>query len=349
MPAPPLPPARSWPPRVHVAETVAALGAVALVLALTEVGFRATRLARAIDTSDPLVTKIADYRSHPAEVVIAGDSRVYHGVQPRVVAEAVRAATHEPITAYNFGVPSGYPSAFFVIARRVLETEPPPRLFVVGTSPVMFADTALVPPSHQLVAGALAPRDIPALVLAAPSLEEALVDFTLASSRLLALRTRVLPALLDGAAPRPHLGAGDRGWVSMGGRVPGAVQDARARSRVAGYAKPLLEGKLTHLNDAYLRALVAAARARGARVVFFGEPQARQLDVNHSSSSMVGPYLEHIRALARELEIDFTDLNDCAALENADFVDGDHLSEEGSARFSDHLARRVLVPALTRR
>lgn len=347
-----MPDARQTAPRrldpTQVATAVVSISAALLVLALVEVGFRGTRLARSLAATDLLSSKIGEYPAKRADVIVMGDSRVYHGVQPAVVAEEVEAATRTPTRVYNFAVPSGYPSMFWLIARRALEADPPPRLVVVGVSPVMFADTALVPPSHQLVTSALAARDIPALVAAAPSLDEASADLVLASSRLMASRHRVLPVLLDGARLHPHLGTGDRGWVSLGARVEAPLQDARARSRVAGYATPLLRGKVTTANDTYLRALASTLRARGTRLAFFGAPQASQLDVNHTPASMVAGYLAHVRRIADEVGAEFIDMNRCPALADADFVDGDHLSEPGSARFSRYLTRELVVPVLAR-
>lgn len=346
MPPPPFEPIETDDVTIRVARALTAFAVVVGVLAMTERWFRKQPIAKELHESRTLTRKIDEYRTMPSDVVFVGDSRVFHGVHPETVSRVVEAETGKRLSAYNFGYGSGYPAAFFMIARRVLESEPPPKLFAVGLSPVMFGDMALVYPTHDLVAFSVRARDAGAMLRTAPTLEEASLGTLYALSRLVAYRPHVLPWLLDDTPIPKDLAGGTRGWVSMGGPVHPLSQDRKAMGRAGGYRDPLHKGRLTTHNDGYLRELVRSLRARGTQVVFFGEPQARQLDVNHGPDSIVPAYLAHVKRLAEELGTEFIDLNDNAAVENVDFVDGDHLSEPGAVRFTAYLTHRVLVPKL---
>ena len=70
-------------------------------------------------------------------------------------------------------------------------------------------------------------------------------------------------------------------------------------------------------------------------------PQARQLDWYHDDKHTYAEYLAEMHKLSDKYGVPFIDMNNPPAITNADFVDGDHLSDPGAELFSKYFADEI--------
>ena len=161
-------------------------------------------------------------------------------------------------------------------------------------------------------------------------------------------RAELSAAVHDLAMPAP-LSFQNRGYVSMGGRVPAAVQEQRAKGRAAAYAELMDKSKGIELRPTagrYLGVAIADLKRHGVKVVVMGTPQARQLDWYHDEKHTYFEYIEEVKRIAAEHGVPFVDMNHPPGIESGDFTDGDHLSEPGTTLFTKYVATEVVAPLL---
>ena len=325
--------------------------AVTLVLlVLCEVMFRDTSLDDKIRKSSisNLTVKAADYDKLGGDIVITGDSRMFHGVVPSAMHDALKEVTGKDYSLYNFGIPSGTTPIFYLVAHQAAHHRTPPKVFVLGITPALFSCCDNV--SSPGIADALVPGDIPGLVRAFwwASPEEAGSSVVLGLSHLASTRSEAINAVRDLTQFQP-LTFQDRGWISQGGRIDAATQDVRAKGRAKGYADLMDKSKGATLHPVpprLVREAIRELKAAGTKVVVIGTPQARQLDWYHDRAHTYFEYIDAVKKVTSEEGVLFVDCNAPPGIENTDFKDGDHLSEPGAITFTRYLAKDVVAPQL---
>jgi hypothetical protein len=295
-----------------------------------------------------VTAKGLEYDKLGGDIVVTGDSRMFHGVIPRVMQQTLAAKTGATYTTFNYGIPSGTTPIFLMAASAAAHHRPPPRVFVIGVTPALFSCCDTV--SNVGTAPGVTPPAVPGLFRAAvwANPEEAGAAVAYGASRVLAFRTEISAAYRDVALPKDFVFQ-DRGWNSMGGRVAPSTQDTRAKGRAAAYAVLMDKSKgaeLHALPGRFLAEAIEELQRAGVKVAVIGTPQARQLDWYHDAAHTYFEYLAEVKRVTSEHGVPFVDLNAPPGIASTDFVDGDHLSEPGATIFTRDLAELVVLPLL---
>jgi hypothetical protein len=298
--------------------------------------------------SNNITAKRLEYETLGGDIVVTGDSRMYHAVNPAVMQETLQGIKGTAYTTFNFGIPSGTTPIFLMVAHEAAIHRPPPRVFILGVTPALFSCCDAV--------GAAGTQPgvrwsgVPLFVKAAwrTNVEDAGASVFYGASRLLGTRTELTAAVHDLTLPAP-MTFQNRGYSSLGGRVPPAQQDVRARGRAGGYAELMDKSKGCELRPTpgrYLAEAIDDLKRHGVKVVVMGTPQARQLDWYHDEKHTYFEYIDEVKRVTAERGVPFVDLNDPPGIESTDFLDGDHLSEPGAAVFTRYVAKEVVAPLL---
>ncbi|AKU96011.1 hypothetical protein AKJ09_02675 [Labilithrix luteola] len=317
-------------------------------LLCAELMFRESQLLKKIPKGYHLSAKQEEYRKVGGDIVVTGDSRMFHGVVPSAMTETLKQKTGKTYQLYNMGIPSGTTPIFLIAAHEAARHKPPPKAFVIGVTPALFSCCDTVASLH--VSAGVNPENSVLLAQGTilPNTEEAGNSIAYGASRLLQFRTDVVNALKDGTIP-PPLSFQDHGWITMGPRLSATTQDTRARGRAVGYADLMDKSKGSAIRKPsvnFVREAVQVLQRAGVKVAIIGTPQSRQLDWYHDHAHVYYEYIDAVQAIANETNVPFVDLNSFPGLENIDFVDGDHLSEPGAVKFTNYLSATVLAPLL---
>ena len=328
-----------------------AMGAMLVTLACGELYFRGSPLDDSIEKARAVTMKTEAYKHVGGDIVVTGDSRMFHAVVPAVMNETIHSLTGATYTTFNFSSPAATTPVFLMAAHEAARRKNKPRVFVIGLSPVLmsFGDTVEIANVSPLVKWSNVPVLVRATFWSAP--EEAAGSVAYASSRLLSQRTDVLIGVRDLKLIGPPVGTYEDnwGWVSLGGRTSPEIQNMRAIGRAGAYGALMDKSKGMKpkpLTARYLEVAVRDLQAAGIHAVIMGTPQARQLDVNHDAAHTYFEYLDMVRGISARTGAPFADLNDFPGLENLDFTDGDHLTEGGANKLTRHLATTVIAPLL---
>jgi len=326
---------------ISIAVAIAALVCV-------ELFFRGSFVDARLRTSNHITAKALDYETAGGDIVVTGDSRMFHAVIPHVMQDALQQATGKTYATYNFGIPSGTTPTFLMVAGELVRHRPRPKVVVIGLNPASFSCCDKV--SEVGTAPGVRWSTMPWLVRATwrDNIEEAGSAFALGASRALATRTELSAAITQVTLP-PVLSFQERGWVSMGGRPNPGQQNARAVGRATAYAELMDKAKgakLKPMASRYLEATLELLQRAGIRPVVIGAPQARQLDWFHDESHTYFEYLNEVKRITSAKGVPFFDLNAPPGIESTDFVDGDHLSEAGATIFTRYLATEIVAPRL---
>lgn len=332
-------------PRAFLVSVVVAL----VTLASLEVFFRGSFVdVRLRKDSNYITAKAFDYDAQGGDIVITGDSRMFHAVIPHVMTAALEDKTGATYTTYNFGVPSGTMPTFMLVANEVIHHKPRPKVFVIGINPASFSAGDRV--SAVGTAAAVRWSAIPWLVRATwrDDAEEAGSSIAYGTSRILATRTELNSAISQVTLPAPPT-FHERGWVSLGYRVDPAQQDVRARGRAGAYAELMDKAKgatMKPMVPRFLQLTLQMLKRAGIKPLVIGAPQARQLDYFHDEGHVYFEYLNEVKRITSEEGVPFQDLNAPPGIESVDFTDGDHLSEPGAYVFTKYLATELVAPLL---
>jgi hypothetical protein len=324
------------------------VGLAALVV--VEVFFRSSFLDQKLrKDSNYITSKSLDYEQQGGDIVVTGDSRMFHAVVPRVMQQVLEQKKGKTYTTYNFGIPSGTTPTFMLVASEAVHHKPRPKVFVIGLNPASFSCCDTVS-SVGTSAGVRWPA-VPWLVRATwrDNAEEAGASVAYGASRLLAARTELAYAVSIFTLPTPAISFQDRGWNSLGGRVPPAQQDARAIGRAGAYADLMDKAKgaqLKPMATRFLTLTLEMLKKAGIKPLVIGAPQARQLDWFHDEKHTYFEYVNEVKRITAEQDVPFVDLNAPPGIESTDFIDGDHLSEPGSVIFTQYLAAEQIAPLL---
>jgi hypothetical protein len=328
------------------------LTAMAVMLAACAAGelfYRDSDVDRKLQQGGNYVTaKALEYQQLGGDVVITGDSRMFHAIDPSVMQTSLEALKGKTYTTYNFGIPSATMPIALMVAHEAARHKRPPKVFILGVSPTAFSCCDSVGGSgvQPGVRWSSAPLFARAAWLTSP--EEAGSALFYGASHLLAFRAELSAAVHTLTLPAP-LTFQNRGYISLGGRVPPEVQDTRARGRAVPYAELMDKSKGAYLHPLPGKFLEAALRdltRAGVKVVVMATPQARQLDWYLDDKHTYFEYLAEVKRVTDAFHVPFVDMHAPRGIENTDFKDGDHLSEPGTLAFTKLVAAEVVAPLL---
>ena len=320
------------------------------LLVFVEVLFRGSLLDQKLKKdSNYISAKALDYQTLGGDIVVTGDSRMFHAVIPRVMQQVLQEQKGQTYTTYNFGIPSGTTPTFLMVASEVVHHKPRPKIFVIGLNPASFSCCDKV--STVGTSAGVHWNMVPWLVRATwrDDQEEAGASVAYGASRLLASRAELAYAVSIFSLPTPQLMFQDRGWNSLGGRVNPETQNVRAVGRAGAYAELMDKSKgakLKPLATRYLTLTLQMLKRAGIKPVVIGAPQARQLDWFHDQAHTYPEYVAEVTRITAEQDVPFVNLNAPPGVESTDFTDGDHLSEPGAVIFTKYLATEVVAPLL---
>jgi hypothetical protein len=326
-----------------------ALVTMAVILALAEVFYRDTAVDLRLQKGSNYITaKRLEYETLGGDIVITGDSRMYHAINPPVMQETLQALKGKTYTTFDFGIPSGTTPIFLMVAHDAAIHKPPPKVFILGVTPALFSccDGVGVAGTQPGVRWSAVPLFLRAAWRT--NTEDAGASVFYGASHLLAFRTEISTAVHDLTLPAP-LTFHNRGYYSLGNRVAPAVQDQRARGRAKAYAELMdksLGITMRPTPGRFLAEAIEDLKRAGVNVVVMGTPQARQLDWYHDEKHTYFEYIAEVKRVTAEHGVPFIDMNDPPGIVSADFMDGDHLSEPGSAAFTKYVATEIVAKYL---
>jgi hypothetical protein len=298
--------------------------------------------------SNYVTAKRLEYETLGGDIVVTGDSRMYHAINPQVMQETLQALKGSTYTTFNFGIPSGTTPIFLMVAHEAAIHKPPPRVFILGVTPALFSccdeiGTAGTQPGVRWSA-------VPLFLKASwyTNVEDAGASVFYGASHLMGMRTELTTAVHDLALPAP-ITFHNRGFWSLGGRINPATQDVRAKGRAGAYAELMDKSKGWHLRPTpgrYLAEAIDDLKRHGVKVIVMGTPQARQLDWYHDEKHTYFEYIAEVKRVTAEHGVPFVDMNAPPGVESTDFMDGDHLSEPGGVIFTKYVATEIVAPLL---
>ena len=174
---------------VSVVVCIAALVAV-------EVFFRGSLLDQKLKKDSNYITaKALDYEAQGGDIVVTGDSRMFHAVIPHVMQQVLQEKKGQAYTTYNFGIPSGTTPTFLMVATEAAHHKPRPKVFIIGLNPAAFSccDTVSAVGTSAGVQWKMAPWLVRATWR--DNTEEAGASVAYGASRLLATRTELAYAV----------------------------------------------------------------------------------------------------------------------------------------------------------
>ena len=319
------------------------------VLASAEVFYRDTTVDQRLQSGANYITaKRLEYETAGGDIVVTGDSRMYHAINPHLMGETLQALKGKPYTAFDYGIPSGTTPIFMMAAHDAAIHKPPPKVFILGVTPALFSccDGVGVAGTQPGVRWSAVPLFLRAAWRT--NTEDAGASVFYGASHLLAFRTEISSAVHDLTVP-PPLAFQGRGWYSLGSRVPPAMQDTRARGRAKAYAELMdksLGITLRPTPGRFLAEAIEDLKHAGVQVIVMGTPQARQLDWYHDAKHTYFEYIAEVKRVTEEHGVPFVDMNDPPGIVSGDFMDGDHLSEPGSAIFTKYVAAEIVAKYL---
>jgi hypothetical protein len=295
-----------------------------------------------------ITAKRLEYETLGGDIVVTGDSRMYHAINPAVMQETLQALKGQTYTTFDYGIPSGTTPIFMMVAHDAAIHKPPPKVFILGVTPALFSccdgvGAAGTQPGVRWSA-------VPLFLRAAwrTNTEDAGASVFYGASHLLAFRTEISTVVHDLTVSPPITFQG-RGYYSLGNRVPPATQDTRARGRARAYAELMDKSAGITLRPTpgrYLAQAIEDLQRAGVKVVVMGTPQARQLDWYHDEKHTYFEYIAEVKRVTAEHGVPFVDMNDPPGIVSADFMDGDHLSEPGASIFTKYVATEIVAPYL---
>ncbi|SEM39624.1 hypothetical protein SAMN05444354_11629 [Stigmatella aurantiaca] len=356
-PAPePLPSGPSVPPELPsagparhrwaagVAVAVLVLGVVGL-----DAGFRRSRLAKALAAESLYIHKGRTFDASPgADIGMTGDSRILHGFFPAVAADLLEEERGERLRVYNAGLSGAPPMAQLAWVRRFLShPERRAKLVVMGISPYMFSSRIAWHPSRESLTTLWRLQDLVAAVRAGAGFEE-LSTITVSNLfEAVRLRPQVVQGVFHGRMPGSAADPGEDGYVRIASVDP-YTQAARAQHRGMGYRTEMWKPEAHFGNEqmGYFEEALRELREEGIPTLIINTPSASQVEVAYGPNSLYDEHLAWVKAKAEQYGAKFADLKRVPGLQDADFVDGDHLSVAGAVKFTEYLTREHLLPML---
>jgi hypothetical protein len=311
------------------------------------------------------------------DVLFIGSSRTLYGVRPAQVDTLVRRQNGQPIVSCNVGLLGSTIEQDYYTLKRVIEDGYAPKLVVenlwewnLNVGAGVPADASADHLQQVLTLARLS--DLPNLrrhFADGPDGTAQLTDFT--AAKLVPLyrdREGLLAALCGDARIGPCADASStlavldpntvaiyqrstpNGWVSQGDPplstlTPAQLHDKQTR------ADDYYHRYFQHLTigghqPAYLARLIALARAHGVAVKLIVSPLHPSLYTYMEHPSDWQIFADYWRQFASAQGVTLYDESHAPGYTDADFVDPQHLSSTGAAKFSSWLASNVVGPAL---
>jgi hypothetical protein len=338
------------PPAAWASTARNSLGAFVGALVLGDAAFRASGLRLTLQRESWYITRpiLLDLDGEPVHVLGLGDSRMGCAFNPSVVERFVAVERGETVRAWNGSLPGAPPMAQLGWVRRWLARPRGARLAVLGISPYMFSSQVGRAPQREALTSIFRIADIPAVLRAGGSVEDAFTVFQSNAFASHQVRPRMIELFLQFRGTRDAASTGVQGFEDHPG-ADAATQAARARVRVSAYRHELdrAEGaRFGSEQQGYFREMLRTLRAHGVRTVVLDTPSASQMDVALGPGSIYPEHRAWLRATTAEYGATYVDARHPPAFDDGDFGDVDHTSTAGSVRFTSWLAHAALVPAL---
>ena len=286
-------------------------------------------------------------QSWDPDVVFLGDSRVLHGVRPRVVERVVKEEGGGDIRAENLGLPGLSPIGMLAFSGYLTRRDHPPRLVVLGLSPYMLSSLQNPVYATEIRDFVFRTRELPAALAAGMPVEDALTVLTNDLLHAVRFRRRVIEWVLDGNGYQPVHDLGAEGFEEAP-RTTAAQQRYQAHQRADGGTSQVLgpEAHIDWTQLGYLRAAVERLSAAGITLRFVTTPTASPIWAYYNDHTLYGPAMRAYRKVAASVHQTVADDRQLAQVADWYFSDGDHLNPDGATRHSVLLTRRLLLPAL---
>ncbi len=346
---PPPPPPAPSSDETHPAAFLTSFVVMLAVLVAAEIFYRDTTVDLRLQRGTNYITaKRLEYETAGGDIVVTGDSRMYHAINPHLMQETLQGLKGKTYTAFDYGIPSGTTPIFMMVAHDAAIHNPPPKVFILGVTPALFSccDGVGVAGTQPGVRWSAVPLFLRAAWRT--NTDDAGASVFYGASHLLAFRTEISTAVHDLNLAPPITFQG-RGWYSLGNRVPPAMQETRARGRAKAYAELMDKSQGITLRPTpgrFLAEAIEDLKHAGVQVIVMGTPQARQLDWYHDEKHTYFEYIDEVKRVTAEHGVPFVDMNDPPGIVSADFMDGDHLSEPGSAIFTKYVATEIVAKYL---
>jgi hypothetical protein len=328
---------------------VTAIVVMVAILVAAELFYRDSAIEQRLRKgSNHITAKRIEYEAMGGDIVVTGDSRMFHSINPAVMQETLQSVKGKTYTTFNFGIPSGTTPIFLMVANEAAHHPTPPKVFILGVTPALFSccDAVSAAGTQPGVRWSAVPLFMRAGWYTSP--EDAGSAFFYGASRLLSTRTELSTAVHDLTLPGP-ITFQNRGYNSMGARVSAAAQDTRAIGRAGAYAELMDKSKgceLKPMPGRYLAEAIKVLKRAGIKVIVMGTPQARQLDWYHDGAHTYFEYIDEVKRVTARYGVPFIDMTAPPGVESTDFIDGDHLSEPGATAFTQHVATQIVAPLL---
>jgi hypothetical protein len=96
----------------------------------------------------------------------------------------------------------------------------------------------------------------------------------------------------------------------------------------------------------YFEEALRSLQAEHIPVIVVNTPSASQVDLAYGPSSLYPKHIEWLKATAAKYGARYFDAQHTPVIQDADFVDGDHLSAGGAAKLTEYLAEQAMLPVL---
>ncbi len=282
-------------------------------------------------------------------VVMLGTSRTGFGFHGIHIEDTVLRETGRPIAAFNYGIPASGPITHLIYLKRLIEDGATPDLLVLEILPSMLANANTGPLERYWVFGErLTHREIPLVVKYGFDEAEVTARWRGATfNPWYALRFQLLGRVVQSWIPWQCRFDWSRGTDRCGWGTP--LRDfSTPEERAIGaiHAKNEYFAVLHNLQPnghavAALRELLRVCNERGITVKLLQMPESVEFrswyspEVNRRLTSLYAD-------LNREYGCEMILASDWVP--DDQFTDGHHLLRPGAERFSERLARDVLIP-----
>jgi hypothetical protein len=329
-------------------QALTSLGVMLAALLVCELAFRTSDLRDRLEMEDIFTSRLHHYRSlgDDPDVVVVGNSRVRHGIDPGIIRDIVEKRTGEAPVVFNLGMGGVVAQPQLALSLRMLDRPRRPRVVVLLVSPTNFLASEKPELAHNIRTKLWRPADIPSVIRAGGSAQDVLTIAVSASLTTMSHRSRILDVLLDHECPGPAMGPDEDGFTPVEPVAP-AVQRSRARSRAQGYRGELVSDS-AELSDFKLGCLDEAVRrlgAEGVGVVIVNSPASTPIQhLAIEKGSVVPEYLRRVQQIAESRGVVFLDHLAPPVLSDRDFADGDHLDVGGARRYTAFLVEQAILP-----
>ncbi len=310
---------------------------------------RRSRLGRTLAQESWYITRPDLYSNDPegADILGLGDSRMGNAFNPFVTEQIIEMERGERLRVWDGGLPGAPPMAHLAWIQRALSHRHRPRMVLLAISPYMFSSRITRAPSRESLTTIFRLQDAPALVRAASNAEDVFTAFHAALFLSERVRPRLIEVFTRFTGLNPPASPGNQGFEDHPS-ADRATQNARAIGRVRGYREELTRpaARFGSEQQGYFIESLRTLRAHGIQTVVLDSLCASQMDAILGPESIYPEHIAWVRAQSRRFGATFVDSRHPPTMDDGDFSDADHVSTQGSERYSRWLAHEYIVPLL---